>query len=702
MFLKRHAAMILGSLLLILWAALPVGAQVEADAIFLTRGQLWETINVAKIGPAFQSWNVKGYGMDYPGFNPELIPQLIGGSNAHHAGGGFWVGARRPSTPDTVWNVQDWAMYATSVGLSETNSPYLLLRHSLRWKNGENYWLQADPNRGEEVVETEWEFNPQYRFPYQPPRFLPVRVKRTVQTWSGSALDEKYILIEYVITNISREPHIFDPQRATPEVYRILKADSVLQEMYLAFTYAFSINNRGWSMLFPQLGDGAQNNRFFYDPSRRMIYGWADDYTAAAGNDKFDPFQYESGGPPGGKEYLAPAYAGLKFIDASPNDNGQPNAIRQVGWSVSEPANAYPFTGMETSEQRYEALKDISKMYQPILFPQGLADDRWGRSRMWSVVTMGPWTLEPGDSIRIVMAEIIGSIEYRKAMDPNTTEQEVAQAGLRDLRAVAERAEFNYRHGYNVPDPPAAPSRFTLDRLREETVGNVLSWSDEAERIPDTDYSGKESFDLAGYRIYRSNYLPIGPWELLADIPRKDPDFYDPATGRYTYIDSMVNVGYGYYYAISSYDTGHSSWPPDPSVVFKETGSNAVPPLESSLYPNHTTTPFVASFAPVNTTLDEILVVPNPFVMRSGFITPGAQDLISFVNVPSPSTIHIYTLRGDLIKTIRHQSNTGIVQWDQVTDYGQFAESGVYLFHVTSHAPESNGQTKIGKFSIVR
>ncbi|MDZ7384852.1 MAG: hypothetical protein ONB07_01910 [candidate division KSB1 bacterium] len=677
-------------------------AQVEATAIPLTRGQLWETVNVAKMGPVFQNWARKGYGMDWPGFDPELIPRQVGGGTSHHVGGGFWAGGLRPSTRDSVWGVADWAMFATSVGLSPTDSPYLLLRHRLRWPNGENYWLRTDPGEAEEVIDTAWEFNPQYRFPYRPPRFLPVRVKRTVRCWSGSAKDEKYIIIEYVITNIAREGHIFDPQVASPEVYRMLAQDSVVQDLYVLFTYAFSINARGWTMLFPQLPPGALNNRFLYDARQRMVYGWADDYTQAPGNEKFDPYVYGSGGPRGGKEWLAPAFAGIKFLYVSPNKRGQVNAINQVGWSVSEPAHAFPFTGLETNEQWYSAMRDLRNTYQAILFPQGLADERWGRSRMWTMVSLGPWDLGPGDSLRVVMAELVGSVSSEVVFDPATTEQDIAKASLADLNATAQRAQFNFDHQYNVPDPPAAPEHIELARLTGTRVGNIIRWDAAGELLPDQDYSGQEAYDVAGYRIYRSDYLPIGPWQRIAEVQISDPRYFDPISHTYTFVDSQVVVGFGYYYAVSAFDTGHDHWPPDLTAVFPETNSNRVPVLESSFYPNHTTTPFVATFSAVNTTLDQVLVVPNPFVMRSGFITPGAQDVISFMNIPSPCTIRIYTIRGDLVATIEHTEDTGIAQWDQVTDFGQFAESGCYIYHLTSHAQATRGATRIGKFCVVR
>ena len=677
-------------------------SQISTDFINLKRGQLWETINIAKIGPVFQNWARKGYGMDYPGFDEEYIPRDIGGGNSHHVGGGFWIGAEKPASGDSIWGVIDWAMFATSVGASEINSQYLLTKHTMRWPDGENYWLQTDPLEAEEVVDTEYEFNPRYIYPYTPARFMPVRVKRTVRTWSGSAKDEKYIIIEYVITNISREAHIFNPETANAENYRILAADSVLKNLTLFFNYSFSINNRAWNVMFPQYGNGAQNNRFIYDPRRRMIYGWADDFSREIGNEKFAPYEYIIGGPSGGKEWLAPSYAGIQFLHVSRDNNGIENSVGSLGWSVSEPASTYPLTGLESTRQRYDAMRNLSMTYQSILFPQGLSDPRWNQSRLWTMASLGPWDLNPGDSIRVVMAEVVGSIDYDKAFKATTTEKDIGTAGLADINRNADRAQFNFDHGYNIPDPPAAPESFQLDHLKGTKIGNILRWSDQVENIPDRDYSGTEAFDLAGYRIYRSSYLPFGGFEKIAEIPRGSAANYDAQNGMYTYVDTVVNVGFGYYYGISSYDSGHVSWPPDPAAIFPETKTNEVPSLESSYYPNHSTSPFIAAYPAVNSTMDSVLVVPNPFVRSSGISTEGAQDLISFLHVPSPSTMRIYTLTGDLVKIIEHKDDIGVIQWDQITQYGQFAESGVYIYHITSHAPGRQGQTSVGKFAIVR
>ncbi|TFG97530.1 MAG: hypothetical protein E4H13_10915, partial [Calditrichales bacterium] len=68
---KYFALSIICAMIGLLEPPATVSAQVTTDFIALKRGQMWETVNIAKIGPVFQNWSRKGYGMDYPGFDPE-------------------------------------------------------------------------------------------------------------------------------------------------------------------------------------------------------------------------------------------------------------------------------------------------------------------------------------------------------------------------------------------------------------------------------------------------------------------------------------------------------------------------------------------------------------------------------------------------------------------------------------------------------
>ena len=63
--------------------------------------------------------------------------------------------------------------------------------------------------------------------------------------------------------------------------------------------------------------------------------------------------------------------------------------------------------------------------------------------------------------------------------------------------------------------------------------------------------------DFAGYRIYRSTYFTIGPWTLVADIPKADAEIVN---GMVQYVDDDLPNGVGNYYCVTTYDTdGHES-----------------------------------------------------------------------------------------------------------------------------------------------
>jgi hypothetical protein len=124
--------------------------------------------------------------------------------------------------------------------------------------------------------------------------------------------------------------------------------------------------------------------------------------------------------------------------------------------------------------------------------------------------------------------------------------------------------------------------------------------------------------------------------------------------------------------------------------------------LESSIFANRTAYPFKMTVPalpdPPVGSADQILVAPNPFVVGEGRSQPAEGEELLFVNIPNPCTIRIYTVRGDLVKTIEVPVGFGgIARWDLGSEYGQFVKSGVYIYHV-----DSPKLTKIGKFAVVK
>lgn len=659
----------LPKVLVLIIASNVILAQVESSQLILNRGKLWQTVGYGKTGPSFSNWTQRGIGLDWPGFDPSLISEDIGGSASHLVSGGIYLGSKWSA--DSILSVEEWSLYATSIG-EGAGSKYVIKSHRRLYPNGENFWLETNPKVGEEVIESIWEYNVDYEDEFQIKRMLPVRIKRTTHQWSGSKEDENYIIHDFIIKNIS--PEIKSKVSPTRFV-----ADTLI-DFYVLINYGLHCNSRSWSVLFPSLTSGARNTWFNLTTSKRLLLARATDYPETP--DANEEFGFSSSF----NEYLAPAYAGIKLLYSSRDKNNLQSNVTRYGWSAASNSIdlSGPFTNIGSLESQYQVMQDIRLAANYIA---STADTVFmKKSRMWSMMSLGPWNILPGDSIRIVLAEIVNGVDYSQAIDPLSNPPNIISRDTRNaFNASADRCQFTYDNNFNHPDPPAAPS-FTVNYNRgSNEVANIIKWSNDMELISDPDDG---TFDLAGYIIYRSDYLPIGPWIAIDTVKKNDPNYLSGF--EYTYVDTNVVIGQGYYYSLTSFDTGKPSWTGVQSLT-------NVPSLESSIFANRTQTPFIATIAATDN-LDDVLVVPNPFVIGEGFSQPGLKDKIQFVNLPNPCTIRIYTVRGDLVKTINVAEGAGaIADWDQVTDYGQFIESGIYIFHI-----DFNGGSKLGKFAVVR
>ena len=106
--------------------------------------------------------------------------------------------------------------------------------------------------------------------------------------------------------------------------------------------------------------------------------------------------------------------------------------------------------------------------------------------------------------------------------------------------------------------------------------------------------------------------------------------------------------------------------------------------------------------------LDKIRVVPNPYVVAERWeppLPPGISSgrgpqKIDFTHVPAGATIYIFTSRGELVVTLKHDKDIsdGTVSWNLKTKENLDAAYGVYFYVVD--AP-GIGQ-KTGKFAIIK
>jgi hypothetical protein len=104
--------------------------------------------------------------------------------------------------------------------------------------------------------------------------------------------------------------------------------------------------------------------------------------------------------------------------------------------------------------------------------------------------------------------------------------------------------------------------------------------------------------------------------------------------------------------------------------------------------------------------LNDIYVVPNPYVATSDFEPQNTyrsgrgERRIYFMNLPPKCTIRIYTINGELVKTLYHDENidNGQAPWDLTTKDGMNLAYGVYLFHVEADGIGSH----TGRFAVIK
>lgn len=167
--------------------------------------------------------------------------------------------------------------------------------------------------------------------------------------------------------------------------------------------------------------------------------------------------------------------------------------------------------------------------------------------------------------------------------------------------------------------------------------------------------------------------------------------------------------GVEYYVAVTAYDRGI----PNNDLNFLETGRDADANMKI-IFPGKM----------AKEKMDNIYVVPNPYIGRSSF--DGLRDKdpkgdksrrLWFVNIPENCMIRIYTLAGDLVDEIDHRgaanvdlisssraaqsgiAATGIQDWDLLSKFNQIIAPGVYLYSVENKADK---KIKVGKFVIIK
>ena len=330
----------------------------------------------------------------------------------------------------------------------------------------------------------------------------------------------------------------------------------------------------------------------------------------------------------------------------------------------------------------------------------------------------GPYTLAPGESVKIVIAEGSAGISrdvaagvgrgFKEIIDANPSNPDVYQdityevngqdlsmsknewvfTGRDSLFQTFERAVENYNAGFTIPEGPEPPALFFVE---SQGGGIKIEW----------EYQG-DIGEIEGFDIYRAQGRTDSTYRLLYEASPAEKSISDGEAGRMeapgNFLLEVPIRGLEYYYYIVSKG----------AVNNDNTGQTPIGKnLISNRYYTQTYDPATLLRAP-GEAMSDIRVVPNPYSAGANsdlLFTDEADgnDRIYFYEIPGRCTINIYTEMGEKIKTILHNDGSGDEPWDLKTDSRQRIASGVYIARIVNEDPNDDdfGKVAIRKIVII-
>jgi hypothetical protein len=328
------------------------------------------------------------------------------------------------------------------------------------------------------------------------------------------------------------------------------------------------------------------------------------------------------------------------------------------------------------------------------------------------LVSAGPFkTIPAGSTLTFQVAFVMGLMEEQAQEDgtirrvpdlANPIQAQRVYNGFVDP-ATGERVHWA------TSSPPPPPNI----RVNPGDHHVVVEWDDFPEGISDP---LTRQLDFAGYQVWKaegwrreSNIPSDEMWRLIADFDSTELGDIDTGLsglGKYRFVDTRVQNGFWYWYAVSAYDRGTF-------YMGAPTNDCPAPPCRTEAPKYGKFSQNMVRVMPRTTsaqTLDDVYVVPNPYresaawdLAETNFEPTGRR--IRFFNLPEQATIRIYSLAGDHVQTIEHDASRdlgadrGATSWNLISKNNQDTVSGIYLYHVVD---ESTGQEHIGKFVIIR
>jgi len=290
-----------------------------------------------------------------------------------------------------------------------------------------------------------------------------------------------------------------------------------------------------------------------------------------------------------------------------------------------------------------------------------------------------------------------------------------------------------------------------------KSIDGGTTWGGASDRIYDTNglfvgWTPYRQFDLSAaedslHCVYSNNYNcektlrrnhsikgpdPYFPWFNLGSdtgleiirLAESDWKIKDGITYKYMFMDQNVIDGMEYTYSIVAYDMGVE--PTYKTRYISKAGGEFEAIIDTNYSnPNEWANPegyasienskgttvldrnFVQTYPGIlpQENLNNVKVVPNPYLGRSSFKESEFIRQIRFTNLPEKCKIKIFTLSGELVSEILHEDqSSGNQWWDMRTLNNQEASPGLYLYHIQKLSSIDNIKSEeiVGKFAIVR
>jgi len=711
-----------------------------------TRGKLWETLyNWGFIGdPGAWDYNqTTGIGF-YPGFSGFDFPRneldangYITDANFHNFRTGPWIIAKGGKTlipPDWSPENRDYLLYHSSLatgieGVVEGSiSPFFKMRNFVETET-------FDPRLPEEMNYTEYHTS------------AGVSVKQRSMAWSFPGYDD-FIIYDYTFTN--------QGMIAIPAANQVFPLQQPLNEVWIVFHSGIQVSTKGRLNFF-------YNSDFQKSTAPAGAFGWKDegglydDYYVVE-NDLTDGegLLYYSRDYNGGREpspwntYMQktnwpdllrsnpnwlpelqdPSAFGFVFLYRTPHpgSNGNPFDADPAFFNIYSDG-ADKFKGKTVDFEAFGL--DVYKPFEMYAFAKhNKRAANNGHLYCWYTGSFGPYSLAPGQSVRLIVAEVAGVMDLNQVQkgDPDHwlktfNEDWQNDSTNADLHRNVETVRNAIKWGFganidgieiaaDVPESPPAPKCYAINSSSgADTAIIAVSWDKIAEQAKINNGAGQIFYDgiadLDGYRIFRG-INKRAAWQLIKEIPFSDFDeYWNEEEGLYEYFDKTVQFGFEYNYYVQAYNSNPRTWTSINGTIVNNLGELVGSDVNK--------TPLVsAKPGPVSVTAGwDVFVVPNPYVegdaQRSfGGASQGQlQYKIEFRNLPERAIIKIFNIAGDLIKTLKHgpdaQGNLyGTIEWYQRSESGLLVAPGMYIYVIESEAEESVGSRTTGKLMIIR